>query len=118
MLDDESSFLDVFFCPLWKWVWKVTGLDGHTLETVEILAREEGMVAHPIEDVIECGDVECAESEMGIGAYGFEQEEGKPVGEGDIAIVSEGCFAHLGEFLKELSELLMLATGFEDGHGS
>ena len=60
---------------------------------MQVLAGDEGVVTHPVENVVEGGEVEGAEGECGICTFGFEDEEGEPVGEGDISVVDEpeGC---------------------------
>ena len=95
--------------------------DGDVVQEREVLSGYEGVVTHPVENVVEGGEVEGAEGECGICTFGFEDDEGEPVGEGDISVVDEldGGFAVgglLAQGVKEFVELGLLAAGFKDGH--
>lgn len=89
MFDSETAFGLEGFCSKGKGVGYVFGCDGDVVEEMQGLAGDEGVVTHPVEDVVEGDEVEGAEGECGICTFGFEDEEGEPVGEGDISVVDE-----------------------------
>lgn len=119
MFDGETAFGLQGFCSQGKGVGYVFSCDGDVVEEMQVLAGDKGVVTHPVEDVVEGGEVEGAEGECGICTFGFEDEEGEPVGEGDISVVDEldggsAVGGILAEGVKDLVELGLLAAGFED----
>lgn len=88
------------------------------IEQVQALARNEGMVLHPIEDVVEGRQVELLEVKRDIRPFGFKHQEGEPVRETHVTVVEEpnDCLfvCRPVEVLDDLIELLDFAAGFED----
>lgn len=116
-LDGEAALLDEQLGALGDGVGEVSGLDGGCLDDGEVFPWDEGVVAHSIEDVVEGGEVEGAESEKHMGATCLEDELGKPLMEENIAVVDDVCLVEAFEFFQGSLELGELAAGFEDVHG-